>query len=128
VSPLDPAQQKFLLEVYAEREQQHTRNYTLYMVLSFLLGLLSLAIIALVVMAYFTNAAAPAGPRGELGMAATYLLWAGLLGLVWLVIAGVRLVCTQTMPVALHCPRCSVRVDEIGLMEGCCPNCRSRLR
>jgi hypothetical protein len=37
-------------------------------------------------------------------------------------------VCKRVFPIPLLCPKCDVRLDEIGLFDGCCPQCKTKLR
>jgi hypothetical protein len=127
---------------YEERRRTHVRNYAIYMGLIFGLGIVVLLLGVISVTESFMNGQrAGAAVRGFDDMMARGRRpvlppeppkWlrpaqAGL-GALALGMGGFLLICKRVLPIPLRCPRCEVRVDEIGLIDGLCPKCQIRLK
>lgn len=106
------------LEAFAEyqrRQDRHTRNYTIFMVLMFGTGLMGLYTAWLWIRIIY---------RGDV-LAFVFLALANIV----LFVLGFSLkMAGKWFPTALLCPKCDVRIDELGLENDCCPSCHARLR
>jgi hypothetical protein len=118
---------------YESRRQLHVRNYTIYMVLMMGLAMLSLLIGFLIYGEMGSRYAQRAQGAmfmhtGLAGDNLTMLLILCGLGVLWVVMSVLLYLRKSLFPIALNCPKCDVRLDEIGLTDGYCPGCQTQLR
>jgi hypothetical protein len=114
---------------YETRRRLHVRNYTIYMVLMMGLGLVSLSLGALVYtsMGGRFAARATAHASGQSISLVMLLAYCGL-GVLWVVFSVLLYLRKLLFPIELNCPKCDIRLDEIGMTDDCCPGCRALLR
>jgi hypothetical protein len=118
---------------YESHRQRHVGNYTICMLLRMALGVVSLGTL---VLAYIETVAIygqrsqerPLESFGLFGTSLTTLLVFCGLGLLWAALSVLVYFREALFPVELNCPKCAVRVDEIGLIDGHCPKCQVQLR
>lgn len=102
------------VEEYARRRAVHTRNYTLFMALALgtgLLGAYTAILWARVI--FFGNIVA--------------FLLIGVMTVLTAILAGCTVLARTFFSHHLFCPSCNIRLDEVGLNDGHCPGCTSRM-
>jgi hypothetical protein len=107
-------QQQSVMEEYARRKQTHTQNYTIFMVLMFVLGVVGL----LSAYCWFRTIF-----RGDV----LCFFFALILGAIGAGIGYVLKLSKKFLPTEYQCPACNIRLDEMPLNDGHCPGCSAKL-
>ncbi len=99
---------------FGRRQKLHNRNYAIYMTLTMLTGFLAMTSGALWYRLFFGNA--------------TAILAIAIIAILALIVGVASRFANVWFPIALHCPACDARVDEVGLDGPYCPSCNILLR
>ena len=100
---------------FARRMKVHTRNYTIFMILMFVAGLVSL------LTAGMWSAVIYRGDVRAFLLIGVLTVFAGGLNLfLWF--------SKSFFPLDVHCPACELRLEDLGIVEHCCPSCSAYLR
>ena len=100
---------------FARRQQLHKRNYTIFMVLMFATGSVSLLTAVQWIRAIYL---------GDI----IAFIWIALLTMLSAGLGVVLSMSKKLFPVDLNCPSCSLRLDEMGVIETHCPRCNVQLK
>ena len=99
---------------YARRYRRHQRNYLIYMGLTIAAGFMTLGGVATIL-------------RVLLGRPSAMIMISALAALA--MFAGfASFFAARWFPIALMCPSCDTRIDEVGLDNGFCPACKIVLK
>lgn len=102
------------VEEYQRRQKLHVRNYTIFMALALLTGLVGLYTAYLWLRAIYL---------GDVGA----FLQIGVMTVVAAILGALTAYTKKRFSYEVHCPSCNTRLDELGLNEGRCPACDVRL-
>jgi hypothetical protein len=130
--PGKAAEHQAIQEEYSRRHARHIRNYATFMALTLALGMVTLLGMGL---AYLRRGVRVVGPGTTVGTVGETDIAAGeafgiialLLGLLWVVLTVLLFLNKRLMPRELNCPKCEVRIDELGVKDGHCPSCQVKL-
>jgi hypothetical protein len=100
---------------YARRREMHTRNYSMFMGLMMLTGVVGLVTAWMWIRTIY---------RGDVGA----FVWVILLTIVSAGLGVVLSMSKKLFPTEVLCPACNMRIDELGLTGDHCPGCMARLR